>query len=117
MARDVDFHGTRMREGDLVQLFFTAANRDPAVFADPHRFEPSRPPNEHMAFGNGPHRCIGKNPAKLELKIIFEEMHRRGIGCTLNGEPRRGWSTFVNRLLSMPVIITAATAARQEAHS
>ncbi|MEV7394047.1 cytochrome P450 [Streptomyces sp. NPDC091215] len=117
VTRDVDFHGTPMREGDLVQMFFTAANRDPAVFTDPHRFDPARTANAHMAFGGGPHHCVGKNLAKLELRIIFEEMHRRGIGCVLNGEPRRGWSTFINKLLSMPVTVTVATADRQEAHS
>ncbi|MEV0555132.1 cytochrome P450 [Streptomyces sp. NPDC050597] len=115
VTRDIDFHGTQMRKGDLVQMFFTAANRDPAVFADPHRFEPLRTANEHMAFGNGPHHCIGKNLAKLELKILFEEMHRRGITCALNGEPRRGWSTFINKLLSLPIVVT--TADRREARS
>jgi cytochrome P450 len=96
-------------------MFFTAANRDPAVFTDPHRFDPFRTTNDHMAFGNGPHHCIGKNLAKLEIKILFEEMHRRGITCALNGEPRRGWSTFINKLLSMPIVVTATD--RQEARS
>ncbi|WP_329281687.1 cytochrome P450 [Streptomyces sp. NBC_01451] len=113
VTRDVDFHGTQMREGDLVQMFFTAANRDPVVFADPHRFDPFRTGNEHMSFGNGPHHCIGKNLARLELRILFEEMHRRGVLVALNGEPRRGWSTFINKLLSMPVTVTMAD--RQEA--
>ena len=61
------------------------------------------------------HTYLGKNLAKLELKILFEEMRRRGIDCAPNGEPRRGWSTFINKLLSMPVTVTVATADRQEA--
>ena len=107
-TQDVEFHGTQIRKGDLMQLFFTAANRDPAKFTDPHRFDPTRAPNEHMAFGNGAHHCIGKNLAKLELRILFEEMHRRGVTVALNGEPRRGCSTFINKLLSMPVVVSTS---------
>ncbi|MFF7645273.1 cytochrome P450 [Streptomyces canus] len=105
-TQDVDFHGTQIRKGDLMQMFFTAANRDPAKFTDPHRFDPSRASNDHMAFGNGAHHCIGKNLAKLELRILFEEMQHRGVTVVLNGEPRRGWSTFINKLLSLPVVVS-----------
>ncbi|MGP3637464.1 cytochrome P450 [Streptomyces sp. 24-1644] len=117
VTRDVDFHGTHMRKGDLVQLFFTAANRDPAVFPDPHRFDPFRTPNRHMAFGNGPHNCIGQYLAKLEIRILFEEMHRRGVAVALNGEPRRGRSTFINKLVSLPVTVTTTDTDRQEKRS
>jgi cytochrome P450 len=106
VTRDVTFHDIQLRKGDLMQLFFTAANRDPSVFPEPHHFDPAREANEHMAFGNGPHHCIGKNLAKLELRILFEEMHRRGLSVTLSGEPQRGTSTFINKLLAMPVTVS-----------
>ncbi|WP_217574367.1 cytochrome P450 [Streptomyces sp. GbtcB7] len=105
VTRDVEFRGVQMRKGDLVQLFFTAANRDPAVFTEPHRFDPARPSNDHMAFGNGAHHCIGNALARLEVRILFEEIHKRGITLRLNGEPKRGWSTFINQLFELPVTV------------
>jgi cytochrome P450 len=105
---DLDFHGQTIRRNDTMQLMLIAANRDPDVFADPHRFDPLRVraktlPGDGLAFGSGLHRCVGNVLAKMDSRILFEEMHRRGIRLSLDGEPVRGWSTLINQLLSLPV--------------
>lgn len=100
---DVEIFGETIRKGDLMQMMFTAANRDPAVFADPHRFQPGRTGKNSLAFGSGAHRCIGSALAKLEVVILLEEMAKRGMRLRLNGEPRRGWSTWINQLSYLPV--------------
>ncbi|HEY1967106.1 MAG TPA: cytochrome P450, partial [Pseudonocardia sp.] len=109
-VRDVEFHGQRIRANDTVMLLLNAANRDPAAFDDPHRFDPFRAGvrshgygRDGLAFGSGIHRCVGAMLAKLELRILLEEMDRRGTWPQLAGEPRRGWSALVNQLLSLPV--------------
>jgi cytochrome P450 len=74
---DVEIGGRQIRAGDKVANFFGAANRDPRVFADPLRFDATRSPNNHMAFGFGPHFCLGSHLARLELRIMFRELLRR----------------------------------------
>jgi cytochrome P450 len=107
-TRDTELGGQAVRAGDLMQMYFIAANRDPAVYPDPNRFDPWRPATTSLTFGSGAHRCLGAPLAKLELRILFEEMAQRGIRLRLNGQPRRGQSIFINSLLSLPVSIVAA---------
>jgi len=107
-TQDIDFHGQTIRRNDTMQLMLIAANRDPEAFADPHRFDPSRAKGktlsgDGLAFGSGLHRCVGNVLAKMDARILFEELHRRDVRLALDGEPRRGWSTLVNQLLSLPV--------------
>jgi cholest-4-en-3-one 26-monooxygenase len=102
-VRDVEFLGQHISEGDVLVLYFIAANRDPAVFTDPDRFDPWRQERETLAFGSGIHRCIGAPLAKLELQILLEELHSAGPRLRLNGTPRRGWSNFINQLNELPV--------------
>ena len=101
---DTSLAGQRIRENDALVLYYSAANRDPEVFADPDRFDPWRRETEVLAFGSGVHRCIGEHLAKLEIRILWEEIHRRGIRLRLDGEPKRGWSVFINQLTSLPVV-------------
>ncbi|MGC0362500.1 cytochrome P450 [Rhodococcus sp. 27YEA15] len=106
-TRDLEFNGQKISKGDTMQLMLAAANRDPDVFVDPHRFDPFRDPKplaaEGVAFGSGVHRCVGSMLAKVELKTLFEEIHRRGVRLELNGQPERGWSSLVNQLNALPV--------------
>lgn len=106
-THDLEFNGQQIRKGDTMQLMLAAANRDPEIFEDPHRFDPFRDPKplaaEGVAFGSGPHRCVGSMLAKLELRILFEDINRRGVRLELNGTPERGWSSLVNQLNSLPV--------------
>ena len=102
-TRDVEFAGEQIRENDVMVLYYSAANRDPAVFAEPDRFNPWRTEKGHLAFGTGVHRCIGLSLAKLEVQILFEELRSAGLHLRLNGTPRRGWSNFINQLIELPV--------------
>jgi cytochrome P450 family 142 subfamily A polypeptide 1 len=99
----------RIREGDRVLLLYPSANRDERVFADPHRFDVGRTPNEHVAFGAyGRHHCLGAPLARLELRIMFEELLRRLDHIELDTDHipwRRG--NFVLGPNSVPVTFTA----------
>ncbi|OLT37361.1 cytochrome [Actinomadura sp. CNU-125] len=77
LTGDSDAHGCPMREGDMLMLPLMMANRDPRVFDDPETVDFDRPDNRHIAFGAGPHRCLGSHLARLEMRIALEEWHRR----------------------------------------
>lgn len=106
--RDVEIHGTTIREGDKVLLWYVSSNRDETVIEDPDRFDIRRR-TEHQAFGaGGRHFCLGAALARLELRVLFEETLARFPDIHLAGEPRRTRSCFVNQLKEMPVAYTAA---------
>ena len=71
-AQDFEFRGRNIRKGDHLALFFPSGNRDPDVFLNPDELEIERSPNRHIAFGSGPHLCLGMHLARLELKVMFE---------------------------------------------
>jgi cholest-4-en-3-one 26-monooxygenase len=73
-ARDIDFHGAQMRQGDKMLLLYSSANRDEDHFADPFSFDITRSPNDHIAFGAGPHFCLGASLARLELRVFFDRL-------------------------------------------
>jgi cytochrome P450 len=76
-TRDTELRGQRIREGDKVVTWYISANRDEEVFPDPYRFDVTRRPNEHVTFGpGGPHFCLGAHLAKLETKVLFQELCR-----------------------------------------
>jgi cytochrome P450 family 142 subfamily A polypeptide 1 len=72
-----EFHGKTIREGDELLLMYSSANRDPAQFEDPDRYNLSRSRNQHLAFGWGTHFCLGASVARMELRIMFEELMKR----------------------------------------
>lgn len=75
LTHDTVLHDVRMREGDKVVLWYISANRDEEVFAEPYRFDITRDPNGHQAFGGGgPHFCLGSNLARLEIIVFFQEL-------------------------------------------
>jgi cholest-4-en-3-one 26-monooxygenase len=105
--RDTEIRGQRIAEGDKIVIFYISANRDDAVFADPYRFDVSRTPNEHVAFGGGgPHFCLGANLAKLEIRVMFEELLRRMPDMELAGPVQRLRSNFINGIKHAPVQFT-----------
>jgi cytochrome P450 family 142 subfamily A polypeptide 1 len=76
-TRDVELGGETIRAGQQVVLMYSSANRDPAHFDDPERFDVTRSPNHHIAFGFGTHFCLGAALARLEIRVFFEELIRR----------------------------------------
>ncbi|WP_009480557.1 cytochrome P450 [Rhodococcus sp. JVH1] len=110
-TEDVELSGCRIRKGDEVVLWYTAGNRDPKVFPEPHRFDPTRSPNMHMAFGGGGvHHCMGNHVARLEVRLFLEEVFARGLKFELAGEAVRGANIFANQLKSLPIRRTAGGA-------
>ena len=73
VAKDFDFHGHQLKEGDWLLLPFPAANRDPGVFENPDVVQLDREKNRHAAFGLGRHRCLGSSLARMELRVALEE--------------------------------------------
>ncbi|MGW3042860.1 cytochrome P450 [Kitasatospora sp. NPDC001159] len=76
-GEDLEFDGHRMAAGDAVSMSLAAANRDPALCADPDRLDITREPVPHLAFGYGIHQCVGQQLARLELRIAFERLAAR----------------------------------------
>jgi cholest-4-en-3-one 26-monooxygenase len=104
--RDIELHGQRIREGQRVSLWYGSANRDEQKFPHADRFDVGRQPNEHLAFGIGPHFCLGANLARLEIRIMFEELLRRLPDIELAGPVERLRSNFINGVKRMPVRFT-----------
>jgi methyl-branched lipid omega-hydroxylase len=102
LTRDYTMNGQDYREGDKVVLFYYAANRDEAVFADPERLDITRSPNPHLGFGGaGPHFCLGAHLARRELTVMLRELLTRVPDITA-GEPDRLLSSFVNGIKRLP---------------
>lgn len=102
-TRDVELHGQQIRAGEKVLLWYPSANRDEEVFPDAERFDVSRTPNEHIAFGIGEHFCLGAGLARLELRVMFETVLTRLPDIALAGEVERLRSSFIGGIKHMPV--------------
>jgi cytochrome P450 family 142 subfamily A polypeptide 1 len=77
VTEDHDLHGVDVKAGDEILLMYASANRDERVFTDPDRFDVTRVHNLHVAFGFGTHFCLGASLARLEIRVMFEELLRR----------------------------------------
>jgi len=82
-TEDHELHGQHIREGDELLLLYASANRDPRAFTDPERLDVTREHNRHVAFGFGTHFCLGASLARLEIRVVFEELLRRAPGWEL----------------------------------
>ncbi len=103
-TRDVEMRGKTIKEGDWVALWYASANRDAEKFADPFRFDISRWPNEHLAFGGGgPHFCLGANLARMELRLMFHELITRFPDLERTADLELLRSSVVRSVVSMPV--------------
>jgi cholest-4-en-3-one 26-monooxygenase len=106
---DVELHGVTIKEGETVSMLYPSANRDESVFANPFDFDITRNPNPHVTFGGGgPHFCLGANLARLEMRILFEEMAKRVDAIQLTGEVRKLRSSFIHGIKTLPVRLTPA---------
>ena len=104
---DTVLRGQIIRRGQPVVMCYASANRDEEEFPDPDVFEIGRRPNNHLAFGHGPHFCLGANLARAEIRIMFEQIIRRNLRLKLCGGIRRARSNFQNRIKEMPVSIVS----------
>jgi len=103
-ARDTEVNGFPVKDGDKILIWYIAANRDDSVFEDPFRFDIRRDPNPHVAFGGGgPHFCLGANLARLEIRVMFEEILRRVPEVRKDGPAERLRSNFINGIKHLPV--------------
>lgn len=106
-TKDVELRGKMIRKGQKVVTWFAAGNRDPEVFADPYKMDVTRNPNEHMTFGRGgPHLCLGNALARLEIRIMFEELLPRISSMKSVGDIEPLRSNFINGIKRFPVEVT-----------
>jgi cytochrome P450 len=110
-TRDTEIRGVKIREGDDVCVWYPSANRDEEMFADPDRFLIDRDPNPQIAFGKGEHFCLGVNLARLELKVMLQELVRRLPDMELAGPVERLRSNFIGGIKRMPVRFSATARA------
>jgi len=104
VTRDTEFRGVPMKAGDRVTMWYISANRDEDVFPDPDAFIVTRQPNDHVAFGaGGPHFCLGASLARLEARVLFEELLSRPYDVEVVGPVERMRSNFINGIKHMPV--------------
>ncbi|MBL1104691.1 cytochrome P450 [Streptomyces sp. 5-8] len=104
-AQDTELGGVPIRKGDRVGLFYASANHDPEVFTDPDAFDITRDPNPHLGFGGGgPHYCLGKSLAVLEIDLIFGAIADAMPGLRLAGNPRRLRSAWINGVKELRVV-------------
>jgi len=104
--QDTEVGGQPIRAGEALGLFFGSANRDETVFHDAGSFRIDRSPNPHLAFGHGPHFCMGHYLARMEMSALLAELLRRTKHIELIGRPRRAHSTFITGIISLPIRCT-----------
>jgi cholest-4-en-3-one 26-monooxygenase len=103
-TREVELGGQLIQENDKVVIFYSSANFDEAVFPDPYTFDVGRDPNPHLGFGGGgPHFCLGRQLALLEIQIMFETLLDRVDRVEQIAPPRRLRSNFINGVKEMPI--------------
>jgi cytochrome P450 len=104
---DVEVRGTRIRRGDKVLLWFISGDYDDRQFTDPFRFDIARTPNPHLAFGlRSPHKCIGEHLARVEIRVLLEELLPRLGKVSLNGRVERLRSNFISGIKHLPLRVT-----------
>jgi cytochrome P450 len=100
---DTEVGGRAIAKDDWLMLCYASGNRDEAVFDEPDRFKADRKPNKQLAFGYGAHLCLGQHLAKMEMRILYEELLPRLKSVELAGEPKMSEALFVNGLKSLPI--------------
>jgi cholest-4-en-3-one 26-monooxygenase len=104
---DTELHGQRIAQGDKVVMWHISANRDEQVFTEPFRFDITRSPNNHVAFGGGgPHHCLGAYLARMQLRLMIGEIVARIPDMELAGKPELLRSNVLRGVKHMPVAFT-----------
>jgi cytochrome P450 len=104
--QDTKIRHQEIKQGERVVMWYPSVNRDEDVFPDADVFDITRSPNDHLAFGIGEHFCLGAGFARLELRVLFEELFRRFPDIELAGPPQRLRSTFIGGIKHLPVKFT-----------
>ena len=102
-TEDTEIRGQAIKEGDKLGMFYISANRDEEIFEDPFSFDITRDPNHHLAFGVGEHFCLGASLARLEMRLLFEQLFERLPNLQRAGEIRRLRSNFIHGIKELPV--------------
>ncbi len=102
-SADTEIRGRKIKAGDWLMLCYASGNRDEEVFPHADAFDIDRMPNRQLAFGMGAHLCLGQHLARLEMRILYEELLPKLKSVSLDGEPRYTESYFVNGLKSLPI--------------
>src|SRR5579885_3267335 len=110
-TRDSELRGRKIREGDWVVVWNASANRDEDAFEDPYRFDITRWPNDHVGFGYGPHFCLGAHLARLQMRLMLNEVLDRMPDIELTGPVERVASNLIGGYQRMPVKFTPRRAA------
>lgn len=105
---DHELHGQNIKEGDVVLMLFAAGNFDERSLDDPNAFDLAREKNPHVSFGRGPHQCLGKHVAGLEMKILLEELLQRTKDITPAGDISYVRDAYSRGVYQLPITITAA---------
>lgn len=105
---DHELHGKEIKEGDVVLMLFVAGNFDERAFDNPNTFDLAREKNPHVSFGRGPHQCLGKHVASLEMKILLEELLQRTKDITPAGDINYVRDAYSRGVYQLPVTITPA---------
>jgi hypothetical protein len=105
--QDTELAGKRIKAGDKVVIYYISADYDERQFPEPFRFDLKRSPNDHVAFGlRSPHKCIGEHLARLEIKVLFEELLPLVSQIEANGPIERLRSNFISGIKHLPVKVT-----------
>ena len=107
-SADTEVRGEKIAKGDWLFLSYPSGNRDEDVFDDADTFRPERSPNKHLAFGYGAHLCLGQHLAKMEMRILFEELMPRLKTLAFAGDPTRSAGAFVGGPKRLPIRYTMA---------
>ena len=107
VTRDFEYHGKEVKAGDKVIYWFASGNRDDSAFAEPFRLDLARNPNRHVSFGQGgPHVCLGMWLARLEVRVLFEELAKRIRAIEPAGQQKFLRSNFIGGIKELPVRVT-----------
>jgi cytochrome P450 len=108
-VRDTELGGTAIKAGDKVLVWFIAGDFDDRRFPRPFEFDLGRTPNEHLAFGlKSPHKCLGEHLARLEMRVLFEELLPALADIRLDGPVARLRSNFISGIKRLPVAVAWA---------
>ncbi|HEV7957889.1 MAG TPA: cytochrome P450, partial [Acidimicrobiales bacterium] len=106
LIEDLELRGKAMKSGDKVVLWYASANFDEEHFEHADEFRPDRTPNDHVTFGlHSPHLCLGAHLARLEIRVLFEELASRWKSIELTGEPERLRSNFISGIKTLPITV------------